>query len=110
MFLAAQKLSGSWQDYGLFLVETLVVLALIALGALVFVRLMERGFRRGKRGERMRVIERLVLTPKHSLYIVKVDSETLLISASERSTELLKNLGALPESTSAVDSKRLVRL
>jgi flagellar biogenesis protein FliO len=77
---------------------------------LVFVRFMERGLGRGKHGERMRVIERLVLTPKHSLYIVEVDNETLLISAGERSTELLKDLGASPESTPFVDSQRVARL
>ncbi len=92
VFLVEQSLSLSWQDYGVFLLETLVALFVIALGAWAVVRFSGGRINR-KKGSRLKVVERLGLEPRRSIYIVEVDQETLLIGVSEGSVQLVKQLG-----------------
>ena len=86
-----QALAVSWQDYGIFILETLGALLIIALGAWAVVRFGGPRLNRNK-GGRMKVIERLALEPRRSIYLVEVDQETLLLGVSEGSVQLVKSL------------------
>ena len=88
MFLTEHG-AGAASSYGLFILETVIALAVIALAGWAVVRFS--GMRLSKRGHnpRMKLIERLVLAPRRSLHLVELDGETLLIGTSERSVELL---------------------
>jgi len=44
------------------------------------------------RGRSMKVIERLALTPQHSLHLVKVGGRTMLITASPAGCTILENI------------------
>lgn len=79
-------------ELGLMVIQTLAVLALIALAAWAFVRFVAPRLQ-GSRGKlRMRVIERLPLEQRRSLYLVEVDNTPFLIGAAEGSIRLLKEL------------------
>jgi flagellar biosynthetic protein FliO len=45
----------------------------------------------------IRVVERLALTPQHSLHLVKVEERTLLIAASPAGCSLLESLAGPPQ-------------
>ena len=95
MFLTGQG-AGAATSYGLFILETVIALAVIALAGWAVVRFSGRRFGRGGKNPRMKLIERLVLEPRRSIHLVEVDGETLLIGTSERSVALLdKRLRAL---------------
>jgi flagellar biogenesis protein FliO len=73
-----------------------VLLVLALLGATLW-WLRRRGmaafaFKAGTSGRRksIQVIERLALTPQHSLHLVKVDRRTLLIAASPAGCSILE--------------------
>jgi flagellar biogenesis protein FliO len=51
--------------------------------------------RTGK-GRSMKVVERLILTPQHSLHLVQVGGKTLLIAASPGGCSLLDSLAGPP--------------
>lgn len=79
-------------DLGLLVVETVAILALIAVAAWAFVRFAAPRLR-GVRGKsRMRVLERLPLEPRRSLYVVEVDGARLLIGVAEGSVRVLREL------------------
>jgi flagellar biogenesis protein FliO len=44
----------------------------------------------------MKLVERLTLEPRRSLYLVEVDGKAMLVGASERGVELLPWNGAAP--------------
>ncbi len=93
MFTASQTFTPSWQSYGVFILETLGALLVVALAAWVAVRFGGSWLSRGRGTGRLRVIERLGLDPKRTVYLIEVDKEQLLIGVSEGSVRLLKELG-----------------
>lgn len=72
--------------YGLFLFETLVILALVCAGAWLVIRF---GLRRlypgvgGKSGP-LRIVARLPLEPRRTLYIIEAGKKMLLVGTSEQ--------------------------
>lgn len=80
----------------------IVVLALLA-GALICLRRFGRGglaaLRRSKAGEsKMQLVERLALTPQHSLHLVRVCDRLLLLSVHSSGIHLLESFpGSGPE-------------
>jgi flagellar biogenesis protein FliO len=44
-----------------------------------------------RRGSRLRVIERVHLTPQHSIHLVSVGNKTLLVAASPGSCQILES-------------------
>jgi len=94
MLYAAQATAPSATGYGLFILETVAGLALMAIGAWAFVRLVGpwmRGTAARRRG-RMRIVERLALDQKRAVCIVEVDGVELLVGTSEGGMALLKEL------------------
>ncbi len=97
MFIVVHTLAGSWQSYGVFVLETVAILIVLALGAWAIVRFGGSRFVVGKGGSRMRVVERLSLEPKRSLYLVEVDGKNLLVGVSEGAVQLVEHLPGEPE-------------
>jgi hypothetical protein len=77
-----------------------VLIVLAALGAVVLIG-KNRGYMhfalpvrvRGGRPQRMQVLERLALSPQHSLHLVTVDGRTVLVAASPGGCQLLESTG-----------------
>jgi flagellar biogenesis protein FliO len=94
MLLAAQATAPTTTGYGLFLLETVAGLALLAVGAWAFVRLVGPWMRgtAGRRRGRMRVVERLALDQRRAVCIVEVDGVELLVGTGDGGTTLLKEL------------------
>ena len=53
---------------------------------------LRSGIVRRKAGRRLELLERLPLTPQHSLHIVRMDGRSLLIGVSPSGCALLKNV------------------
>jgi flagellar biogenesis protein FliO len=53
---------------------------------------LRTGLVRRKAGRRLELLERLPLTPQHSLHIVRMDGRSLLIGVSPSGCALLENL------------------
>lgn len=69
--------------YGLFLVQLLLVLVLVCVGAYLALRFgLRRLYATGARGP-IRVVARLPLEPRRTLYLIEVGGKTLLVGASE---------------------------
>jgi flagellar protein FliO/FliZ len=85
--------SSAGADLGLLVVETVAILVLIAAAAWLFVRFLAPRLRGVKGRSRMRLLERLPLEPRRSLYVVEVDGAPLLIGVADGSVRLLKELG-----------------
>ena len=85
MWQAASAPPAEPGGYGLFLFETLVILALVCVAAWAFIRF---GVRRlhptggGRRGP-LRLVARLPLEPRRTLFIVEAAGKTFLVGASE---------------------------
>ena len=84
--------SSTGANLGLLVVETVAILALIAAAAWLFVRFVAPRLRGVKGASRMRMLERLPLEPRRSLYVVEVDGAPLLIGVADGSVRLLKEL------------------
>ena len=72
--------------YGLFLLETLLILALVCAAAWLVIRF---GVRRlypgpGARGGPLRLVARLPLEPRRTLYIVEAGKKMFLVGSSEQ--------------------------
>jgi flagellar biogenesis protein FliO len=52
--------------------------------------------RSGRRVTSMKVVERLVLTPQHSLHLVRVGERTILVAASPGGCAVLDSVTATP--------------
>lgn len=77
----AQELPGG---YGIALLQTLFALAGVCVLAWVVLRWgARRGFGMGALGGRVRVLERVALDPRRTLYIVKVGERVLLLGAGD---------------------------
>jgi flagellar biosynthetic protein FliO len=71
--------------YGLFLFETLLILALVCGGAWVLLRVgLPRLFPVGKGTGPLRVVARLPLEPRRTLYLVEAGRKVLLLGSSEQ--------------------------
>jgi flagellar biosynthetic protein FliO len=90
MFLWLQANLGAPLDYGIFIVETLVALGVIALVAWAMVRFGGPRLLRHRGASRMKIVERLSLDSRRALFIVEVDGETLLLGVADNSVVLLK--------------------
>ena len=94
----ASELPGG---YGVALLQTLLSLGAVCLLAWVALRwASKRGFGFGARGQRVKVLERVTLDPRRSLYLVEVAGKVLLLGAGDGSSPtLLAELDpdALPE-------------
>jgi flagellar biogenesis protein FliO len=78
--------------------QTLAVLAVMALmiGLLQWLRRrgvahIRTGLVRRKSGRRLELLERLPLTPQHSLHVVRMDGRSLLIGVSPSGCALLES-------------------
>ncbi len=92
MHVCLQMLTQTPGDYGVFILQTLAALGVMALGAWLLVRFWGHRFRATKGSQRLKVIERLVLEPRRSVYLIEVDGTTLLIGTAEGGVRLLKPL------------------
>ena len=84
--------------YGMFLFETLLILALVCAGAWLLIRF---GLRRhypgpGARGGPLRLVARLPLEPRRAVYIVEAGKKMFLVGSSEQGP--LQTLGELDPS------------
>jgi flagellar protein FliO/FliZ len=84
--------SSPTTDLGLLVVQTVAILALIALAAWAFVRFVGPRLRGARGKSRMRLIERLPIEPRRSLVVVEVDGTPLLLGVADGSIRLLKEL------------------
>ena len=105
MFVYAAASTPSASGYGLFLLETVAALALIAVAAWALVRFSARRDLFGKRGTRLKCVERLSLDARRSVHLVQVDDETLLLGVSENGVSLLKSLPAKEKSGNSPSEK-----
>lgn len=91
--------------YGAALLQTLLALIAVCILAWVVLRWASRkGFAMGSTSGRVRVLERVALDPRRSLYLVQVGDRVLLLGAGEgASPALLAELDpdALPEAPAA---------
>ena len=70
--------------YGVALLQTLLALAAVCILAWVVLKwAARRGFGLGATGGRVRVLERIPLDPRRSLYLVRVADRVLLIGAGD---------------------------
>lgn len=77
----AQELPGG---YGIALLQTLLALAAVCVLAWVVLRWgARRGFGTGALGGRVRVLERIALDPRRTLYVVKIGERVLLLGAGD---------------------------
>jgi flagellar biosynthetic protein FliO len=80
MFLASRSLLA---DFGPLVAKSVLVLALIALAAWAAARFLKPRLALRRGNVRMRVLERLALEPRRSLYLVEADGERLVVGVSE---------------------------
>lgn len=66
-------------------------------------RISARGPRGSGGGPRLEVIDRLVLTPQHSLHLVRLQDRTLLVGLSPSGCNLLETGSATPVAPGVVD-------
>lgn len=76
--------------YGLYLLQTLLALGAVCALAYVVLRWgAKRLYGVGRPGQQMRLVERLPLDPRRSLYLVEVSGRQLLVGSSENGVTLL---------------------
>ncbi len=105
MFLAQQTDTLS---LGVVILQTFAVLVLIGAMAWAFVRFVAPRMGMRARSSRMKILERLPLEPRRSLYLVEVDGKSILVGVSEGSIRLLKEVqspvtGAVEDGGEQVD-------
>jgi flagellar biosynthetic protein FliO len=106
VFTAASSVPAP--DYGLFVLQTVGALGVIAVAAWGAVRFFSKRSVFGRSGTRLRSLERLALDPRRSIHLVEADGETLLIGVSEQSVTLLKTLspGKNGETRAELDTQK----
>jgi len=97
--------NGAAASYGDLLVTSLVVLAVVCVGAFVVVRLVGRVLATGRaRGAHLLdVVARVPLEPRRSLYVVEVAGKTLLVGTSEMGLSVLSELDGAEVRARAVE-------
>ncbi len=91
MFMAQETSVG----YGVLILQTFAVLVLIGAMAWAFVRFVAPRMGMSTKRSRMKILERLPLEPRRSLYLVEVDGKSILVGVSEGSIRLLKEVEAV---------------
>ena len=91
MLLAEHICAASLQGYWILVLKTVLVLALIAGGAWAVVRFGGSRLKRFSGPRRMRVIEKLALEPRRSIYMIDIDGKTIVVGVSDMSIRLLTN-------------------
>lgn len=76
-------------DLGYFILQTLAVLAIIALSSFALVKFGGSKFRGNKEPTRMKVVEKLTLEPRRSIYLVEIDGNDVFVGVSEGNINLL---------------------
>ncbi|MBC7357725.1 flagellar biosynthetic protein FliO [Desulfacinum infernum DSM 9756] len=87
-------------DFALHFLQTAAALALVVALLLGFSHVVKRfgwPLSKGQGTSHIRVLERRFLTNKHSLVLVRVQGERLLIGVSPNGMELLASLADRPE-------------
>ena len=87
-------LLATTHGYGVLILQTIAALALIAAVAWVLTRFLGPKLLGRASNSRMRVVERLPLEPRRSLYLVEVDGRNLLVGVSENNIRLIEELSA----------------
>lgn len=59
------------------------------------------GLAQGQRAKRMKAVERLSLTPQHSLHLVEVEGRTLLVAAGPGGCSILESVASERERSGA---------
>lgn len=76
--------------YGAALVQTLVSLLAVSLLAWLILRWgARRGFALGGRGKHVKVVERVPLDPRRTLYVIEVGGKVLLLGAGDGASPTL---------------------
>ena len=94
MFLAAEI---GPSGYGWYLLQTVAVLAVICGAAWALVRFAGPRVRGSGTRTRMKILEKLPLEPRRSIYLVEVDRETVMVGVCEGRMQLLHKLPASTE-------------
>ncbi len=90
--------------YGLYLLQTLLALgAVCVLGYVVLRWGAKRLYGVGRPGQRMRLIERMPLDPRRSLYLIEVAGRQLLVGSTEQGVTLLTEVS--PDGPELVEMK-----
>ena len=103
MFLAEQ---AATTGYGAYIGQTIGVLALLALLAWILARFVAPRLRGAGGRSRLRVVERLPLEPRRSLYVVEVDGEPMLLGVADGSVRLIKELSLAATAEAPEDPAR----
>jgi len=74
------------------LLQTLLVLVFVCALAFVVIRLLPRQAGLGAAGSMLRIVDRLPLDQRRSLYVVKVAGRWLLVGSSEGGVQLISEL------------------
>jgi flagellar biogenesis protein FliO len=82
--------------YGLFLVETLLILVAICALAYVVLRFGVRRLYGGPAGQGgpVKVLQRVALEPRRALYVIEAAGKTLLVASAESGMTLVSELDA----------------
>ncbi len=92
--------AGVPTGYGLYLLQTLLALGAVCLLAYVVLRWVSKRFHGlGRPGGRMRLIERLPLEPRRSLYLVEVEDRRFLVGSGENGITLLSEISDREEAS-----------
>ena len=86
---------------GALLLKTFGLLAIMGLATFVLMRVMARRYPRIGTEKRMRVLDRLVLEPRKSLYMVEIDGRTHVLGVCDGSIHTIETPD--PEETSHGD-------
>ena len=79
--------------YGVQLFQSVVALAAVCFAAWWVLRWASRqGFGKGPAGRHIRVIERVMLDPRRSLFLVEVGTRVMLLGTSEQTLSLLAEI------------------
>ena len=71
-------------DFGPLALKSALVLVLVAVAAWAAARFLAPRLADRRKGARMRVVERLPLEPRRSLYLVDVDGREVVVGVTER--------------------------
>ncbi len=90
------------------LIRIIIILPIVAALAYFFIKygLGRRVWANGRR-QRMKVVDQLHLGPKTALSLVEIDGKYILISHSENSSSLIKELDRLPEAIEQPELRKI---
>ena len=89
MFLSSEI---GLENYGWFILQTIILHIVIAAAAWFIVRFFPARFNKIAKSSRIKIVERVVLEPKRSLFLVEFDGSTVLLGTTENSMKIIKHL------------------